>query len=448
MVRPTLSRGARVLLGETAAGGPAEGPDEEARRRTDAYAARVGRMRGATMKLGQLLSFADMLPEEKAAPVKKALALLQGNVLPMDAETMRAAVRQALGADAFSAFASFEPEPIAAASIGQVHRATLHDGRPVAVKVQYPGLAAVVDGDLRNGKVLFRMINVMRRTLGGPLGSEMDLEGLFVELAERVREELDYELEAERTQLFANLYGGHPFIRVPAVIADLTTTRVLTTELGQGRRWADAEGADQELRDAWGEAIFRMTMGSLTHHQTQNADPSPENFLYGEDGTVTFVDFGCVKQYKPLLVEQAAAIAAAVMTEDSLALHGAVVNGGFLAAGNSVEPEAVLAWLRPIYEPFATSEPFAFSPGFVSDALRETLQPEGEVAAAVKRMRFPVQFLVLQRVILGMYSVLAGLGARRPWGEIQREFWGLRASVTRYGELESAWHEERAAVER
>lgn len=432
-----------MLLGETAAALPGGGSEARRRRRMESYATRLGGMRGATMKLGQLLSFADLLPEEKAAPVKEAFAVLQADVPPMDPETMRAAVRQALGPDAFSAFASFEPEPIAAASIGQVHRATLHDGTPVAVKVQYPDVAAAVDGDLRNGKALFRLINIMRRTFGGPLGDDMDLDALFAELAERVREELDYELEAERTQLFADLYAGHPFIRVPAVIDELTTPSVLTTELGTGRRWKDVDGAEEELRSSWGEAIFRMTMGSLARHQVQNADPNPGNFLFGEDGTVTFVDFGCVKHYEPLFVEHSTAMAAAAMDGDPAALHEAMVGGGFVAADDAaVDPAAMLAWLGPTYEPFAKAEPFAFSHAYVTGAMRHTLQPDGEIAAAVKRVSFPPEYLMLERVIVGMYSVLAGLGARRPWGEIQREIWGQREAATAFGEREAAWREE------
>ncbi|HET9198383.1 MAG TPA: AarF/ABC1/UbiB kinase family protein [Solirubrobacterales bacterium] len=441
-----LSVGARVLLGETAAALRGGGSEERTRKRMESYASRLGGMRGATMKLGQLLSFADLLPEEKAGPVKEAFAVLQGDVPPMDEETMRVAVRDALGPDAFDAFESFDPEPIAAASIGQVHRAALRDGRPVAVKVQYPEVAAAVDGDLRNGKALFRLINIMRRTFGGPLGNDMDLDALFAELAERVREELDYELEAQRTQLFADLYADHPFIRVPGVVDELSTSRILTTDLGSGRRWKDVGEADEELRSSWGEAIFRMTMASLSHSQVQNADPNPGNFLFGDDGGVTFIDFGCVKHYEPRFVEHSTGMAAAAMEDDPAALYEAMVGGGFIDPdGPEVDPEVMMEWLRPTYVPFATSEPFAFSHEYVSGAMRQALQPEGEVAAEVKRVRFPAEYLMLERVILGMYSILAELGARRPWGEIQREIWGQRGAATEFGEREAAWRAERAA---
>src|SRR5215470_6762926 len=221
---------------------------DEDRRRADAalVAKTMGEMKGALMKLGQMLSFIhDDIPVEYRA----ALAALQASAPPMDFPLLRDVAERELGKPLERAFARFDETPLASASIGQVHRAQLPDGREVVVKIQYPGVAAAIAGDLANVGVLYRMVGMMYPSL--------DPKPVVEELRSRITEELDYAREASNQQRFASRWAGHPAIRVPPVVAGHSTARVLTTEFAEGRRFADALGAPVELRHRWGEAIYR-----------------------------------------------------------------------------------------------------------------------------------------------------------------------------------------------
>ena len=233
----------------------------------------LGAMKGALMKLGQMVSYLDEgLPEH----VRTALAQLQQDAPPMSVELAAEMVVQELGARPEVLFAEWDPEPIAAASIGQVHRALTHDGRAVAVKVQYPGIAEAVESDLGNVGLLFGGIG--RAYPGFESGP------LVEELRTRLREELDYRLEATRQQRFADYYADHPFIHVPGVLPELSARCVLTTELAEGVRFSDAEQWSQEQRDLAGEAIFRFVFRSFYRLRLFNGDPHPGNYLFRPDG--------------------------------------------------------------------------------------------------------------------------------------------------------------------
>ena len=205
----------------------------------------------------------------------------------------------------------FDWEPLAAASIGQVHAARLHDGRAVAVKIQYPGVADAIQADLKNNELLATFLGLMFGL--SPRKMSFDLRGAAREISARITEELDYRLEAANQTEFADIYRGHPFIHVPEVIGELCTDRVLTQELVQGKSWSDALTAGQELRDQWAEAIYRFVYGSYHRFCVFNADPHPGNYLFHDDGSVSFLDFGCVKRFGREQVEMMNAIARACL---------------------------------------------------------------------------------------------------------------------------------------
>src|SRR5882757_4468318 len=262
------------------------------------YADRLGRSRGVLMKAGQILSVA--LPESAVDTdyrgiYQAAFAKLQDDAPPMPAELAIEVLTAELGRPPSEVFAEFDPRPLAAASIGQVHAATLPGGRRVAVKVQYPGVDRAIRADLANTELLATFLQMLVTVAPGL--ARMDVRAMARELSERIGEEVDYRIEATNQQDFAELHRGHPFIRIPEVISEFSGRRVLTMELIDGMRYAAALSADQSLRDQWGEAIYRFVWGNTILRGLFNADPHPGNYLFHPDGTVTFLDFGCVKRF-------------------------------------------------------------------------------------------------------------------------------------------------------
>ena len=257
----------------------------------DQIAERLGNMKGALMKLGQMASYLDEgLPE----PLRIALSQLQSNAPPMSADLATSAIERELGAPINELFVQFDPDPIAAASIGQVHRAIIRDPitgleRAVAVKVQYPGVDVAVAADLRNTELLGA---ILKQGFGG-----LDPTDMVEEIKSRLSEELDYELEARNQRAFHAFYDGHPYIHIPEVIDHLCSPRVLTTELVVGSTWQEVLTWDQRERDLAAECIFRFVFRSLYRFKAFNGDPHPGNYLFHGNGRVTFLDFGLVKHF-------------------------------------------------------------------------------------------------------------------------------------------------------
>src|ERR1700710_2001207 len=233
----------------------------------------LSRMRGAAMKVGQLFSMIefDGLPEGQRAELQAKLATLRDDVPPVPFAKLEKLMRSELGAPLSSVFTSFDERAFAAASIGQVHRATTVDGDDVVVKVQYPGVAEAVDSDLRSATLLLPLI---KRIAPG-----LDAKPLFAELRERIGEELDYELEAQHQRRVERIFRGHPFIVVPRVRTDLSTRRVLVSEFVEGERFEAVCALDQSQRDRYGEIVFRFFFGLLYRNRIALGDPHPGNYL-------------------------------------------------------------------------------------------------------------------------------------------------------------------------
>jgi predicted unusual protein kinase regulating ubiquinone biosynthesis (AarF/ABC1/UbiB family) len=217
----------------------------------------LGRMRGAAMKVGQMLSMIDFegLEEEQKETLQKTLATLRDDVPPVPFKRLEKLIQTELGAPISTVFKDFDDTALAAASIGQVHRATTEDGDAVVVKVQYPGVAEAVETDLRNAMLLVPLIK--------RLAPGVDVKALANEMRERVSEELDYELEAQNQRRIERLTRGHPFISVPKVRTDLSTRRVLVSEFVEGMRFEDVRRASEPERDRYGEIVFRFFFGLL-----------------------------------------------------------------------------------------------------------------------------------------------------------------------------------------
>ncbi|MDX6390121.1 MAG: hypothetical protein QOJ73_1184 [Streptosporangiaceae bacterium] len=226
----------------------------------------LGAMKGVLMKIGQMASYID---DGLSPAVRRTLSRLQDSVPPMSAELAASVVTEELGLPPERAFARWDPEPIAAASIGQVHRAITLDGRAVAVKVQYPGIAETIAADLGNVALLRRMLRVT--------APSQDVDALIAELRERVLEELDYRREADNQRLLAAYFDGHPTIHVPGIIGELSTRRIVTSELATGARFAELASWPQEERDLAAETIYRFVFRSLYEVHAFNGDPHPGN---------------------------------------------------------------------------------------------------------------------------------------------------------------------------
>jgi predicted unusual protein kinase regulating ubiquinone biosynthesis (AarF/ABC1/UbiB family) len=269
---------------------------------------------------------------------------------------------------------------------------------------------------------------------------------LVEELRARLLEELDYRLEASNQQRFAELYANHPFLHIPAVRTDLSTGRVLTSELVTGARYQDVQQWSQEERNLAGEAIFRFVFGCLYRLRAFNGDPHPGNYVFHGDGRVTILDFGLVKWFTDQDVERLAAmIETMVLREDVSGFRQAVEKAGFLRPDPAITDEQVADYFRHYYELVMDGGDVSFSPEYASDTVRTFFDASNEV---VKRANVPPEFVVLQRINLGLYAVLAGLGATANWRRIAEEIWPFvdAPPSTDLGRQEAAWKKGQTAA--
>ena len=410
--------------------------DEELQLHTAEEVARtLGQMKGALMKIGQLASFVDDgMPE----PVRQALEQLQQSAPPMAPELAARVIEEELGASPERAFAEWDPVPIAAASIGQVHRAMTHDGRAVAVKVQYPDAAEAIAADLAGMDLA---------ALGVPLlFKNMDMKGISEELRERLTEELDYCFEAENQRMFADWYRGHPFIHVPDVLGELSTRRVLTTDLAEGARFQEMESWSQEEKNLAGEAIYRFVFRSLYRFHAFNGDPHPGNYLFRPGGQVTFLDFGLVRRYEQRDIDLALGLAdAAVIRPDIARLRQASVAAGYFPEDAPLTDEEIAEYSMQFWEPIAARGVHTITSEWATQINRNYLLGAGAERDFVKHAMIPPQFAILQRINLGLFAILGRLEATADWRGIVEEIWPIvdGPPATPMGEAEARWLEGR-----
>lgn len=396
-------------------------------------AERLGHMKGALMKLGQMASYLDEgLPE----PLRLALAQLQTSAPPMSGELAAEVIERELGARPEQLFCEWDPDPIAAASIGQVHRAIVRDPRTgqeraVAVKVQYPGVDAAIEADLRNADLLGALL---KQGFGG-----LEPDEMVAEVRQRLTEELDYGLEADHQRRFAEYFRGHPFIHVPDVIDHLSTHRVLTTELVNGHTWAELQTWDQHERDLAGEAIFRFVFRSLYGMHAFNGDPHPGNYLFHGGGRVTFLDFGLVKHFTTdEMVTFVAMVKAAAYDHDMAEFRRIVEQAGMLRPGAPVDTDAVGEYFGHFYESVRADRPVTWSSAYASSVVRHTFDRSSPIA---QYATVPRAFVFIQRINLGLYAILGELRASGNYRRIAEELWPFVQGPpsTPLGHAEADW---------
>ncbi len=395
----------------------------------------LGGMKGAIMKAGQLLSFiADGLPPEAQA----ALATLQADVPPMAPSLAERVIAEDLGADVDRLFLDWDPVPAAAASIGQVHRAVMPDGRIVAVKVQYPGVDRAIRSDLDNAELLYGLFAQFAL-------KNLDVKGLVDELRARMSDELDYRLEARWQTEFAERYAAHPFIKVPAVVLERSSSRVLTTEWVEGMRWDQfLATADRATKDRAGEVLMRFAQGSIHRHGVFNGDPHPGNYRFHQDGTVTFLDFGLVKRWSKGEFDRLAPILDAVLDDDIEGMVERAVEAGFLPPDHGFEPAFVFEYVKAPYEAFLVDR-FTYTQDWTGKALQKVVDVSGRYGELIKKLNMPASYVILDRVVWGMSALLSRLEATNNWRGILFEYRKGAPPCTELGRVEQEWRDSTLA---
>ncbi len=395
----------------------------------------LGAMKGVLMKIGQMASYVD---DGLSPAVRRTLSRLQDSVPPMSPELAAAVIQEELGLSPEEAFARWDPEPIAAASIGQVHRAITHDGRAVAVKVQYPGIAETIAADLGNVALLRRMLRIT--------APAQDVDGLIAELSDRVLEELDYRREAENQRLIAAYYDGHPTIIVPKIIDELSTRRLVTSELADGARFAELANWSQAERDLAAETIYRFTFRSLYDVHAFNGDPHPGNYLFHGGGRVTFLDFGLVKHFSMEELRPLVDMVRYLCVEQNPeGFRAGMVDAGFLRPDAPVSTETVVEHMAVFYDTVRRPGPLTITGDYASAVVRRFFDVRSPLAQWVS---VPRSYVILQRINLGLFAILGELTATADWRGIAEEIWPFIQGppATPMGEAEAAWRAGRSSA--
>ena len=392
----------------------------------------LGNMKGALMKIGQMASFLDDgLPE----PMREALATLQADAPPMSSELAAKVIEEELGAPPEKLFAEWDATPMSAASIGQVHRAVTHDGRKVAVKVQYPGVDKAIVADLDNSQLLFSVL--------GMVFPGMDPQPIVEEIRERLAEELDYRLEAKNQSDFHDWYATHPFIHVPAVVHEHSSQRVLTTELADGVRFAEVDETwSQEQRNLAAEAIYRFVFRSFYQFHAFNGDPHPGNYLFHPDGRVTFLDFGLVKRFAQKDIDESASMISAIVLENDIVKYRQLVEDfGFLQKNAPLTNDEVEEYFGYFYKLIREPGEQLVTHEFAAAMVNQFFDVSSTTSRVPKFANLTREWVILQRINLGLYAILARLDAKLDWLGISRQLWPFTDGepATELGRQEEAW---------
>lgn len=371
----------------------------------------MGGMKGAVMKLGQMVSIlGDSLPEQYG----QVLRGLQQSAPPMAYELMASVVEEDLGQSPDRLFKDFSREPVAAASIGQVHRARLDDGTEVAVKVQYPGVDTAIRADLDN---MFLLTNVARMMAPG-----IDPEGLVNEIKAVMFDELDYVKEGANQTAFARAYEGHPWIRVPRVVPERSGRRVLTSEWVAGSSFYDMLEAPRDVRDRVGEQLFRFFLGSVGILRFFNADPHPGNYFFVDDGTIWFLDFGMVKRFEPVVVNRLGEQILALRSGNPERVRRAMVDHGWLKPDQLIDMDRLLEAATLMQRSLIGPDPFTFTRQHSRDVLDAAMNLQGPYGDVIKHVTLPPDHVMLNRIQMGVTALLGRLEATGPWAAIYDEY--------------------------
>jgi predicted unusual protein kinase regulating ubiquinone biosynthesis (AarF/ABC1/UbiB family) len=394
----------------------------------------LGTMKGAAMKLGQVMSFLDvgLVPEEYRDEFQAKLAKLRDAAPSVSFKDMRRVIEEQLDDPFGEVFDEFDEEAIAAASIGQVYRARLSDGRRVAVKVQYPGVAEAVRADMQNLGLILRLA---KRIAPG-----MDPKAIGSEISERINDELDYELEAQNQRTLARIFRGHPFIFVPAVVTSLSRERVLVTEYVEGTGFEELKSYPQEDRDRIGEILFRFYFGCLYRHHQFSGDPHPGNSMLLSDGRMAFFDFGLFKRMPPGAVELEIAVARAVIEGDTDTIMELGTEVGFFPEPEKFNPDRVLSHFRAATSWYTCDRELELTPEYATQVLIDMSDPRSEYFGQLRHESAPPDHIFGRRMEVLTLAVLSQLHVRGNFHRIAREWFYGDEPVTELGREEAAFY--------
>ena len=377
----------------------------------------LGELKGIAMKFGQILSYVDVPLLTPQA--RELLAVLQRQSQATPFAQIEAIVRAELGERAAMLLPTMDRVPVATASVGQVHRATLPDGTPVAVKVLHPGVEQAIRADFKTAQV--------GKALAGLIAPGVEVEEVIAEARERFLEECDYALERKRQSRFAEIYRGHPCIGIPRVFEEFCARRVLSTRWHDGLRLEDfTRTATQDARDRVGEALYEFYIGTLYRHGLFNADPHPGNLLFGEHGSVVILDHGCVREFDRGTVACVARLSQAVREDSREGMMAALRGLEAKPPENDKEFEATRRLLRGFFQPSLQSGARRMR-GDVTFEARQLVADK----RALLRIRLPGRLLFVFRIRFGLYSVLERIGAVRDWRALEETF-ALEGLVPRH----------------
>ena len=399
----------------------------------------LGRMKGAAMKVGQVMLFLDvgLVPEEYRAEFQRKLAALRDAAPTVTFKDMRKVIERELDERLDDVFDEFDREPIAAASIGQVYRARLMDGRPVAVKVQYPGVAAAVRADMQNLGLILRLA---KRIAPG-----MDPKAIGEEIRDRIEEELDYELEAQNQRTLARVFRGHPFIVVPEVVTSLSRERVMVSEYVEGTGFEELKSFPQQDRDRVGEILFRFYFGCLYRHHQFSGDPHPGNSMLLHDGRMAFLDFGLFKRMPAGAVELEIAVARAIIENDIDTIMRLGTETGFFPEPDKFNRDRVLRHFRAATAWYTEDGYIALTPEYATQLVIDMSDPRSEYFGQLRHESAPPDHIFGRRMEVLTLAVISQLQAQGNFHRIAREwFYGDQPS-TELGRRETEFFSRAAA---
>ena len=418
-----------------------EGKDAALERRqleaAEQIVAALGTMKGAAMKVGQVLSFLDagLVPPEHREEFQRKLGALRDAAPTVTFKEMRKVIEEELDDPIDEIFEEFDSEPIAAASIGQVYRARLRDGRQVAVKVQYPGVAAAVRADLQNLGMILRLA---KRIAPG-----MEPKAIGEEIRDRIEDELDYELEAQNQRVLGRIFRGHPFIVVPEVVTSLSRERVLVSEYVRGTGFEDLKKLPQEQRDRVGEMLFRFYFGCLYRHHQFSGDPHPGNSMLLEDGRMAFLDFGLFKRMPPGTVEREIAVARAVIEGDTETIMRIGAETGFFPEPEKFNPDRVLEHFRAATSWYTEDAYIELTPEWATRVLIDMGDPRSDYFGQLRHENAPPDHIFGRRMEVLTLAVLSQLHARGNFHRVAREWFYGDEPATELGQLEAEFYGQR-----
>jgi predicted unusual protein kinase regulating ubiquinone biosynthesis (AarF/ABC1/UbiB family) len=406
------------------------------------YAELLGHSKGVLMKAGQVLSMVDTssIGDGKFSAYQRALSRLQADAPPMDPVLAKEVLEADLGRPAGEVFAEFTDKPMAAASIGEVHRAVLHDGRDVAVKIQYPGAAEAIRADLANTELLATLFRFATSAAGTAM--RPDVRQITREVAARIFEETDYRHEAANITAFSELYRGHPFIQIPEVIDEASGDRVLTMTYLDGLDWAAAQQADQDLKNTWAEVIHRFVIGSFQHANLFHGDPHPGNYRFGPDGHVGFVDFGCIKVLPERQRRKFVELNRATIDGRKDDLRRLLVETGYFASDSTLTADEAYQVIAELCYEWIAPQPVTYAQDTLKRAVHAMLDVRSPDHPA-RRMSLPDDFVFLTRTSLSMNPTLARLGATVYVRSILEDMDGTAEPITQLGKQHRAWVRQR-----